>query len=284
MPRPGNHPEDALERPHPPDRLELLAEVVERELVLPQLLFELRRLVLVDRLLGLLDERQHVAHAEHPRHDAIGMEQLEILEPLAAPDERDRHADDRDHRERRAAARVAIELRQHDAGDADAAVELAGALDRVLPGHRVGDVEQIGRLHGVLDRLQLVHQVVVDVQAARRVDDDRVEPLGLGFGQRALRPRHRIHRLRRVHANLGLLPSTDSCSIAAGRRTSVDTISGCRPCRISHFPSLPDVVVLPEPCRPSSSTTRGVGASFRRPPSASPNSASSSSRTILVTC
>ena len=34
---------------------------------------------------------------------------------------------------------------------------------------------------------------------------------------------------------------------AAGRRTSVDTISGCFPWRVSHSPSFPDVVVLPEP-------------------------------------
>ena len=39
--------------------------------------------------------------------------------------------------------------------------------------------------------------------------------------------------------------TTDNCSIAAGRRTSVDTSSGCRPCFASHRPSLPDVVVLP---------------------------------------
>ena len=69
-----------------------------------------------------------------------------ILDALAGADKRDRHADDRDHRQRRAAARVAVDLRQHDAGDADLPVELAGALDRVLPGHRIGDVEQIDRL------------------------------------------------------------------------------------------------------------------------------------------
>src|SRR5688572_6996788 len=36
-----NHPEDAFERSHAPNRLELLPEVVERELVLPKLLLEL---------------------------------------------------------------------------------------------------------------------------------------------------------------------------------------------------------------------------------------------------
>ena len=43
------------------------------------------------------------------------------------------------------------------------------------------------------------------MQPARGIDDDRVESLGPRFGQRARRARHRIHRLRRVHANLGLL-------------------------------------------------------------------------------
>ncbi len=80
------------------------------------------------------------------------------------------------------------------------------------------------------------------------------------------------------------LPSTDSCWIAAGRRTSVDTIIGCRPCLASQRASFADVVVLPEPCRPSISTTRGVGALGDNPPCVSPNSASISSRTMRTTC
>ena len=59
--------------------------------------------------------------------------------------------------------------------------------------------------------------------------------------------------------------STDNCSIAAGRRTSVDTSIGCRPCFASHRASFADVVVLPEPCRPSISTTRGVARRRRQP-------------------
>src|SRR5260370_17052258 len=34
---------------------------------------------------------------------------------------------------------------------------------------------------------------------------------------------------------------------------SVETTSGRWPCSVSHFASLPVVVVLPEPCRPASS-------------------------------
>ena len=195
------------------------------------------------------------------------MERLEILQPLAAADKRDRHADDADDRQRRAAARVAVHLRQHDAGDADAAVELAGALDRVLPGHRVGDVQQVGRLHRGLDRLQLVHQLVVDVQPAGGVDDDDVEAAVARFGQRARRARapDPDRPPDRARARRPACATTDSCSIAAGRRTSVDTSSGCLPCFASHRPSLPDVVVLPEPCRPSSRMTRGRAVRRRQP-------------------
>ena len=49
---PGQHPDDLLERPHLLDRPQLVAEVLERELVLPDLLFELLGVFLdVDGLL-----------------------------------------------------------------------------------------------------------------------------------------------------------------------------------------------------------------------------------------
>ncbi len=78
---------------------------------LPNLLFELLGVLERHRLFGLLDERQHVAHAQHARHDAVGMKRLEILQPLAAAGKRNRHADNADDRQRRTAARVAVHLR-----------------------------------------------------------------------------------------------------------------------------------------------------------------------------
>ena len=87
-----------------------------------------------------------------------------------------------------------------------AVIELAGALDRVLPGHRVGDVQQVRRLDGRLDRLELGHQLVVDVQPAGGVDDERVEPEILRRRERARRAHDRIHLARRiVHAHADLL-------------------------------------------------------------------------------
>ena len=54
--------------------------------------------------------------------------------------------------------------------------------------------------------------------------------------------------------------------MAAGRRTSVETSIGCRPCFVSHRPSFPAVVVLPEPCSPSSRMTRGCACDGGSPP------------------
>ena len=77
----------------------------------------------LDRVLGLLDQRQDVAHAEDARGHAVGVEVLELVELLADRGELDRLAGDRLDRERRAAARVAVELRQHDAVEGDPLLE-----------------------------------------------------------------------------------------------------------------------------------------------------------------
>ena len=91
-----------------------------------------------------------------------------------------------------------------------------------------------------LDRLQLVHQLVVDVQPAGGVDDDDVEAAVPRLGQRARRARapDPARPPDRARARPPASPTTFSCSIAAGRRTSVDTSSGCRPCFASHSPEL----------------------------------------------
>src|SRR5688572_29249602 len=80
---------------------------------------------------------------------------------------------------------AAVDLGQHHAGDADLRVELARALDRVLPRHRIGDVEQIRRSRNLLDRDELFHELIVDMEPARGVDDDDVVAHRAGLGERA---------------------------------------------------------------------------------------------------
>ncbi len=112
----------------------------------------------------------------------------------------------------------------------------------------------------------------------------------------APRPRSRASASARSHSASGVSPAAGSstgtpaasptccsCSTAAARCRSAATSSGCRPPCLRRWPSLPAVVVLPEPWRPQSSTTGGRPSSWSSPPG-SPSSSTSSSRTILTTC
>jgi hypothetical protein len=63
-----HHRQEVLDRPELLHLSHLDEEILERELRFQHLLGCLARLVLVDRLLGLLDQRgQHVPHPEDPR-------------------------------------------------------------------------------------------------------------------------------------------------------------------------------------------------------------------------
>ena len=91
----------------------------------------------------LLDQAQHVAHAEDPLRHAVGVEALELVELLARAREQDRLAGDRLDRQRRAAARVAVELGHHHAVELHGLGELLRDVDRVLAGHRVDDEQDL---------------------------------------------------------------------------------------------------------------------------------------------
>ena len=75
--------------------------------------------------------------------DAVGMEGFQRIELLADADQLDRPAGDGAHRQRRAAARIAVDAGQHDAGDGQPLVERLGDVDRVLAGHGVGDEQRL---------------------------------------------------------------------------------------------------------------------------------------------
>jgi hypothetical protein len=88
-----------------------------------------------------------VAHAENAVGDAAGMEFLQLAHRLfAGTDQLDRLAGDGAHRQGGAAAAVAVHAGQHEAGDADAFVEIAGEVDGVLTGQRIGDQQDFMRV------------------------------------------------------------------------------------------------------------------------------------------
>ncbi len=99
-------------------------------------------------------------------------------------------------RERRAAAGVAVELGEHDAGDVEVFVEGLGGVDRVLAGHRVDDEQDLVRLDRLFDGLELVHERLVDMQAAGRIEEDHVVAVPDGVGDGGLGD---IDRVRLPH-------------------------------------------------------------------------------------
>src|SRR5205814_6459579 len=83
------------------------------------------------------------------------------------------------------AARVAVELRHQHAVEVESLFEGGGDVDGLLAGHRIQDEHDRLRAYDLADAHELVHQLLVDLQATGRVDDHRVAVLGA----RALEPR-----------------------------------------------------------------------------------------------
>ena len=107
----------------------------------------------------------------------VRVERFERVDLLAGADQHDRLAGDRAHRQRGAAARVAIDAGQHDAGDAGALAERLGDIDRVLAGHRIGDEQRLVRRRRLAHRRDFEHQLLVDVQPAGGVEHHDVVAL-----------------------------------------------------------------------------------------------------------
>ncbi len=212
---------------------------------------------------ALLDQRDDVAHAEDAVGDAAGMEFLQLVHLLAGADQLDRLAGDGAHRERRAAAAVAVHAGQHEAGDADALVEVAGEVDGVLAGQRIGDQQDFVRVGLLLDLGHLGHQRLVDMGAAGGVEDDDVMAAELGrlHGARGDIDR-RLAGDDRQRIDAGLLAELAEL-LLRGRAARIERghqdLLACR-ASVRRLAILPVVVVLPEPCRPTIMMTTGAGA------------------------
>ena len=91
-------------------------------------------------------------------------------------------------------------LVEHDAGDVEVLIERLGGTDGVLTGHGVDHEQDLVGLDGFLDGLQLVHERFVDVQAARRIEEDHVVAVPDGVGNGGL---GNIDRVRLAHLKDG---------------------------------------------------------------------------------
>ncbi len=184
-----------------------------------------------------------------------GMEGFERVELFADAEELDRRARHRAHGKRGAAARIAIGAGEDDAGELHALVEGFGDVDRVLAGEAVRHQQGFVRL--APRRLtcgDFGHQRFVDMLAAGGVEDQHVVAADAGGRDRALGDvdaalvRRRWEAWRRPPARPEF--STAPSRRGGARRARPSARASSRASAASAA-SLADVVVLPEPCRPT---------------------------------
>ena len=169
---------------------------------------------------------------------------------------------------RRAAARVAVDPGQHDAGDAGALAKGLGDIDRVLTGHRIGDEQGLVRRRDLAHRRDFEHQLLVDVEPPGGVEDDDVVALGAPGLQRPPGDRDRPlarHDRQRSDADLAAEHAPVAPAPPAAARRARRAAPSCGSALLSRLAIFAAVVVLPEPCSPTSMTATGGGA-FRSMP------------------
>jgi hypothetical protein len=105
------------------------------------------------------------------------MEDLQGIGLLAGAQELDRDAGDGGDAQRGAAAGIAIDLGQDEAGDGHRRDERLGDADGLLAGHGIDHEKRLDRLDRGIDRSDLGHQGLVDAETARGVEDDHVADL-----------------------------------------------------------------------------------------------------------
>src|SRR5215203_45950 len=172
----GDHAEQPGERAHLLDHLHLLQKVLEGELAAHELLALRLGRGLVHLLLGLLDEREHVAHPQDaPRHP-VRVEVVELAHLLALGGELDRPPRHGDDGERNPAPGVAVELGQDHPVEVGVLLKGLRHLDGVLARYDIEHQQYGVRPAYFPDAPDLLHHLHVDDLPASRIDDHEVIP------------------------------------------------------------------------------------------------------------
>ena len=160
--------------------LELVPKVLERQGVCAQLPGHRLGLVPIDHLLRLLDQRHGITHPQDARGHPVRVEGFQGVKFLARAKKLDRLARHGLDGEHRPAAGIPLHFGQDHPRQPHAPVELLSHGNRILPDHRIGDQQHFVRGDLGANRHQFVHQLIIDVEAAPRVQNRHVKSLGAG--------------------------------------------------------------------------------------------------------
>lgn len=162
------------------DHFHLVEEVGEVEAAFLHAFHGAHGVVFADFVGDLFDHSDDIAHAEDAVGHAFGVEFGELVEFFAFADEFDGFAGDGAHGECGAAAGVAVEFGEDDAGDADGVVEVLGDGDGLLSGGGVGDEECFLGFEEVVEAFEFGDEAFVDFLAAGGVEEEDGALLGFG--------------------------------------------------------------------------------------------------------
>ena len=132
------------------------------------------------------------------------MEDLNGVQFLAHADELDGLAGDGLDGERGTAAGVAVQLGQHHTREVQRFVKGAGGIHRVLTDHGVHDQQNFVGVDRCLDVAQLVHQLLIHMEPAGRVQEHQVVAVLLGVCHRFLGDGHRVDLPHLEHRDVQL--------------------------------------------------------------------------------
>ncbi len=180
----GHHAKQILHRPKFSDLAELAEHVVQPEGVAADFVFERRAVEGGGGFGRLLDQAHNVAHAKDAPRQARGVHALELIGLFAGAKEMDGQAGDVAHRNGGAAAGIAVQPGQDEAGEGDGGVEALDDFNGFLAKGGVGNEEDLLRAQGVADAGELAQEGVVEVEASGGIDDDGVPGDAGGLGKR----------------------------------------------------------------------------------------------------
>ncbi len=199
-PHAGNQPHHFLKRTEAFDLAQLRFEIVERKFALAHPLFLAEHFVLIEFTLCLFDKRENIPLPQDASRHAVGVEFFERIKMLARADEFDRHTGDLLYREGRPASGIAIHFGEDHAIEFQGFVEDLGAVHRVLARHTIDNQVNLMRRALAVDAFQLLHQLIIDVQSACRIENDDIGTQFLGLLDRRLANDDRIF-LRAIRKN-----------------------------------------------------------------------------------
>ena len=133
------------------------------------------------------------------------MEHLKTIDLFGDAGVLDRCSRNVTHRQRCAAARVAVEFGEDHPGERERIAEAARRIDGVLSLHGIDDEQGLDRIHRSMHLADFPHHRLVDGEAARRIDDENVVVVLSRPIERGQCDRHRLFAERRredIHADL----------------------------------------------------------------------------------